>query len=103
MPGIMSSYRSCIMPRIPTRGLRSDITIKTFLRNGRCWAGLDWRSALPVLLLVAPVQRVDLRLRDRGERAAEGAGQVHGPGRVLAHHRGFHRVARGRSDSEHAV
>src|SRR6516225_3549797 len=95
MSGMKSSYRSCMMPRIPIRGLRSDMA---FLlgrsapaapeRHGRSWPG---RSALAVFLLVAPVQGVDLVGRDRGQRAAEGAGEVHGARGILAHHRRLQR------------
>src|SRR5258707_15705422 len=101
MPGIISSYRSCMMPRIPILGWRSDMT---FLHNDgaraarRGAAGLGaGGSALPVLLLVSPVQRVDLFLARRGERVAEGAGQAPGPGGGPAHHPRLPSVPGGRA------
>src|SRR5260370_17109554 len=107
MPGIISSYRSCMMPRSAILGWRSDMSVlhndgARAARRGAAGLGAGW-SALPVLLLVTPVQRVDLFLAERGERVAEGTGQVHGPGGVLAHHRRLHGVAGGRADGEHAV
>src|SRR5260370_18684008 len=93
MPGMMSSYRSCMIPGIPMRGLRPAQAVMT---------SPYLRSTLAVVVLVAGVQRVHL-VRGQRRRLAVGAGQVHRPRRVLAHHGGLDRVPRGAADGEHAV
>src|SRR5215813_636683 len=99
MPGIMSSYKSCMIPRTPIRGLRP--AIKSSLLGTSGWGGRA-RSALAVLVLVAAVQRVDLLRRQRFEVALL-TGEPHGARDVFAHHRRLHGGARGAADSEHAV
>src|SRR5580692_5498224 len=93
MPGIMSSYRSCMIPRIPMRGLRPTQALMT---------SPYLRSTLAIVVLVAGVQRVHL-VRGQRRRLAVGTGQMHRPRRVLAHHGGLDRVPRGAADGEHAV
>src|SRR6266545_2491619 len=95
MPGIMSSYSSCMMPRMPILGCCSAICL-TFPSS------FEAGSALPVHVLVALVQGVDVGLRD-GQRLAQRAGEVHRTGRVLAHHGGLDGGAPGRPDREDAV
>src|SRR5215470_1472485 len=100
MPGIMSSYRSCMIPKIPIRGLRSLITAS--LRVGHSRVRSPAGSALAVLVLVSPVQGVDLVGRQRGDLTPH-AGQMDRAGRVLAHHRRLDRVARGGAHGEHPM
>src|ERR1700722_17469331 len=101
MPWIMSSYRSCMMPRIPMRDRHA---VMTFLQNGllEVTAGQRGWSALAVLGGVALMQRIDLVGGQRGGRP-ERAGHVHGPGHVLAHDCGLDRGPGGGADGEDAV
>src|SRR5215472_3052470 len=94
IPGIMSSYRSCMMPRIPIRGLRTVMTPPALLCD-------PW-SSLAVLGGEPAVQDVDVLAADRCW-LAEHPGQVHRPRGVLAHHGGLDGVAGGAADREDAV
>src|SRR6266702_2678434 len=88
IPGIMSSYRSCMMPRIPMRATVPDLLVAmTFLLNGWLVVGVQ-PSALAVFRGVPAVQGVDLVGRSR-LRLTEHPGQVDRSGGILAHHRGL--------------
>src|SRR5215813_12134274 len=94
-PGLMPSLRGNGVPEYPASGAMATFPAPV---------GLQGRpgSPLAVLFLVAAVERVDL-VRCEWFRLAVRAGEVHGAGHVLAHHRGLDRVAGGRPDGEHPV
>src|SRR5262245_41308515 len=83
----MSSYRLCMMPSRPIRGLPT----------GRAAA-----SALAVDVLVAVMQCLDA-FRVEWDDVAERAREMDGPSHVLAHHRGLDGVSGGGADREYAV
>src|ERR1700733_15564812 len=89
MPGIMSSYRSCMIPNMPILGLPE---VMILLNGGHLDAELF--SSLAIVVGIAVMQGVNLIAGQR-LRLTEGPGQVHGPSRVLAHNRRLHRLARG--------
>src|SRR5216684_5700153 len=94
IPGTMSSYRSCMIPRMPMRGLRPTGAVMSSV--------LLLQSTLAVIVLVARVQRVHL-LGGQRRQLAESEGQMDGTRHVFAHHGGLHRLAGGTADGEHAV
>src|SRR5580658_643735 len=94
IPGIISSYRSCMIPRMPMRGLRSFQAVM----GGRSPS----RSALAILVLVASVQGVYLVGGQRYQLAV-GPGEVDRARHVFAHYGGLHRIFGRTADGKDAV
>src|ERR1017187_9050077 len=84
----MSSYRSCMIPRMPMRGLRP---CRAVIRVVSPSTSTPATSTLAVVVLVAGVQGVHL-VGGQRRQLAEGPGQVDRARHVFAHHGGLHRV-----------
>src|SRR6266702_8990143 len=91
-----------MIPRIPMRGLRSVIVYNLPLKRKTTRLLPACLSALAVVIFVAPVQRVDLA-GWQWLQVAVRPRDVHGAGRVLAHHRRLDGLPRGRPDGQHAM
>src|ERR1039457_6049963 len=85
IPGIMSSYRSCMIPRMPMRGLRP---CRAVIRVVSPSTSTPATSTLAGVVLVGGVQGVHL-VGGQRRQFAEGPGQVDRTRHVFAHHGGL--------------